>query len=119
MIVSLGVIGTKKINKKDVIFNYIDNWIKLNGKPDTIVSGDNIAEFAREYANNNNIRYIEYFPDWANLNNYASIICNQKIIDNTTHIIAFPCQENIRTYDIIHRAKLKGIPIETYYLTTI
>lgn len=119
MIVSLGIIGTNKLNKKDVIFNYIDNWIKINGKPDTIVSGDNIFEIAREYAYKNNINYIEYFPDWTNLNNYASIICNQKIIDNCTHIIAFPCNKNIGTYNIIHMAKLKTIPVETYYLTPL
>ncbi|MBR5027780.1 MAG: DUF2493 domain-containing protein, partial [Bacteroidales bacterium] len=79
-------------------------------KKSVIVSGGakGIDSFAKQYALERNIPYMEFPPDYAKYGRVAPLVRNQEIVDYCDKVIAFPSKESRGTYDTIKKAKARN-----------
>ena len=82
-----------------------------------IISGgangtDNIA---KQYAENTNIKYVEFPAEWNKYGKSAGFIRNQQIIDNSDMVLAFWNGESRGTADTIEKAKRAKKPTFIIY----
>lgn len=94
------------------------NGIINNESVEVIVSGgavgaDTLAEL---YAFNHNIPPMIFKPDYKTYGGFAPLQRNSVIVDNSTHMIAFPSRQGKGTQDSIKKAMAKGIPIKVLYI---
>jgi len=116
--VKLGLVGSRNYTDYSsfkIHINYtLEKWGMDVKDIDFIVSGgargaDHLAElFAKEH----NIETIIFKADWNTLGKKAGILRNTDIVNESTHMIAFPIKESIGTWDSIRKATKKKIPLE-------
>jgi len=119
---NLGIVGSRNFTDyesfKNAIFKVLQGWNIELKDVENIVSGgakgaDTLAEkFAKEYDINMNV----YKPNWNLYGKKAGIIRNTDIVENSTHMIAFPSRYGKGTQDSITKAKNKKIPIKVLYI---
>ena len=85
----------------------MDDWIEEHGKPDVIVSGgargaDTLAE---QWAQRNSVPCQVFKPDWKRHGKAAGILRNTDIVNNCTHMLAFPSRRGKGTQDSIKKAR--------------
>lgn len=115
--IKLGIVGSRNYVDYPSFKKHIDCALEIWNIPlkeiDYIVSGgargaDHLAElFAKEY----NIATIVFKADWNTLGKKAGILRNTDIVNESTHMIAFPTKESIGTWDSVRKAQKKGIPL--------
>jgi hypothetical protein len=86
------IAGTKKITNELVTYQAINEW-KLNNQDKSIgviISGRirGPETHAIQYANNNNISYIEFTPDWDSHGKNAVLIRNAHMAKDGDELIA-------------------------------
>lgn len=96
-----GVIGSRSFNDYNLLCNILSNY-----SIDEIISGGakGADSLAIKYAKDNNIKFIEYYPDWSK-GNHAGFLRNQQIVDASDIIIAFWDGKSNGTRDSIKKAK--------------
>ncbi len=117
----IGIVGSRQFNDyvsfEKCVFKILSNW-NINFKNITIISGgaqgaDTLAEiFAKKY----NISMTIYKPDWKKYGKGAGIMRNTDIINECTHVIAFPSRTGKGTQDSIRKAQTKNIPVKIIYI---
>ena len=104
--INLAIVGSRTFDNYDILKNKINTFIESYGIPDMIISGGakGADTLARKYATDNNIKMIEFLPDWT-LGKHAGLLRNTEIIKLSTHVIAFPSKNGSGTQDSINKAK--------------
>lgn len=118
MNLDLGIVGCRHYQDYESFVSHVNTWIRENGMPDTIISGgaegtDSMAEkYAREYG----IDLMVFSPERDLYGDNCYRVRNQKIVDNSTHLLAFPSSSSKGTYMTINMAKKKGISVTPIYI---
>lgn len=121
-LLKLAIVGSRDFGKtqeeKEIIYQKIAEFIYFFGFPDVIISGGaaGIDSLAEEYAKTHSIP-TEIFPALWNIYGLsAGILRNSIIVENATHVLAFPSVKGKGTQDTIKKAEKKGIPCIVHYL---
>ena len=92
----LAIVGNKSIEKYDISYKSFCDQLEFifhndDLKPDTIVSGGakGIDTFAKQFAYDNGLKYIEFLPDWKYYCRAAGPIRNKLIVEECDKLIAF------------------------------
>ena len=114
----LGIVGGRNYTDYESFKTHIDDalekWNISINDIEFVVSGgargaDSLAEL---WAKEKKIKIKIYKPDWKNLGNKAGPLRNTDIVNASTHLIAFPTQESVGTWDSIRKAEKREIPLE-------
>ena len=83
------VSGLRTCDRKDIVAAEISKYIMEIGGVDEIVSGgsEGVDLFAKEYAQENGIKYVEFLPDWQSHINAASFIRDARMVEYGTHLL--------------------------------
>lgn len=113
----LGVVGSRNITSKELVFKVINGIDKLSSIT-CIVSGgakgvDNLAE---QWANENQKDLIIHLPDLKNYGLRGLFIRNQRIIDDSDVVVAIWDGKSKGTLDSINKARKSG---KRYYVKII
>lgn len=106
----MAIAGSRNFTDYDRFEKETDQWIELNGVPDLIISGgapgtDSLAE---RYAREHGIPFLVFKADWSQ-GKKAGPIRNTKIINEATHLLAFPSEQGKGTQDSIKKAQQKRL----------
>ena len=93
---SIAIVGNFNVEKYDLTYQkfcaqleflYQDGRITF----DTIISGGakGVDTFAKQFANDNGLKYIEFLPDWKQYGRAAGPIRNKLIVEECDKLIAF------------------------------
>ncbi len=115
--VSLAIIGARTFDDYDLLCTEVTNQCKLWDIEikdiDAIVGGhckgaDMLGE---KFAQENKIPKLIFKPDWAKYGKRAGFLRNHDIVNNTTHIIAFPSVRGAGTQHSIRLAETLDKPM--------
>lgn len=105
----LAIVGARRPK-----ISYQDFKIKLKqatfGKIDIVVSGGavGIDSYAKQYAVENNLQFLEYLPDYSRYGRKAPIVRNMNIVKEADIMIAFPSKDSKGTHDAIRKMQKAG-----------
>jgi hypothetical protein len=114
----LGIVGSRNYVDYEAFKTHIEETLKKWNVNVTnissVVSGgakgaDSLAE---RWAKDNAIPTTVFKPDWNKLGKKAGILRNTDIVNESTHLVAFPTKDSIGTWDSIRKSTKKGIPTE-------
>ena len=115
----LAIVGSRNYHNYEEFKQNILNILTVdNLSIGEIISGgasgaDKLAErFAAEYQ----IPIKVFKPEWKKYGKAAGPLRNQQIIEECTHVIAFPSVQGKGTQDSIRKAQLLGKPIKIIYI---
>ena len=105
--VKLAIVGYKEYNNYLEFKKTVDDYIEEIGKPELIVSGGarGVDKMAEKYAKEKKIAMQVFPPNWDKYGKSAGPKRNTQIIENSTHVIAFPSVNSVGTIDSINKAK--------------
>jgi cobalamin biosynthesis protein CbiG len=116
--IKLGIVGSRDytdyLSFKTHVECTLEKWNISIKDIDYIVSGgargaDHLAElFAKEH----NIDTIIFKADWNTLGKKAGILRNTDIVNESTHMIAFPTTNSIGTWDSIRKSEKRKIQLQ-------
>lgn len=90
--IRLAIVGSRHHNDYEKFCKHVHNYIEKIGKPQLIISGgaSGIDTMAKRFATENNYEFIEYIADWTKYGKSAGPKRNQLIVNDATHMLAFP-----------------------------
>lgn len=105
--VSLAIVGSRNMSNQTVFNTAITEWIKTHGMPDQVVSGGarGADAMGAAWARKHGIPFVCFSPDWSKYGKAAGVIRNQDIVNECTHVLAFPAPQGKGTQDAIKRAE--------------
>ncbi len=115
----LGVVGSRNLRNYPAFEQKVKDWTQENGQPHSIISGGQRGadSFARKYAEENNIPFKEHHH-----NTYRHMGSprmyhhrNQLVVNDSTHLLAFPSKRGRGTQVTMRMADKKGIPIQHHF----
>ena len=114
----LAIVGSRTFTDKNLFNDGLNKFIEKHGKPDLIVSGgakgaDTLGE---NYAKENNIPTQIFYPNWKKYGKKAGILRNKDIVDNCTHILAFPSKNGVGTQDTIRKGEVTNKEMMVFYI---
>ena len=114
--VVLAIVGSRTYSEYSNFCVHIERWIKTNHTIDVIVSGgaQGVDSLAKKYANDHNIPISIHYANWVKYGRSAGPIRNQLIVDDATHLVAFPDKRSVGTWDSVNKAKKKKIAVTIY-----
>ena len=120
--IRLGIVGyrnfTDYVSLKAAVLKVLQEWnIELTNVK-YIVSGGAIGTdiLAEKFAKEFNIPTLIYKPEYNLYHGKAPLLRNTTIVENLTHLIAFPSVNGKGTQDTIKKAINKAIPIKVLYI---
>ena len=110
----LAVIGSKEFHDYQILKSILDTYSGI----EVIVSGAAIGTdlMATRYANKNNIRIIEFPPDYKKFGNNAKHVRNKLIVEGCDELIAFWDGKCEGTEYTIKYARALNIPTRIIYI---
>jgi len=89
--VTLAVVGSRRWKDKALLFDVLDDWMKVIGKPDLVVSGgaDGADILGETWAKSRGIKTDIKYPEWRKEGFMAGINRNADIVSPATHMVAF------------------------------
>lgn len=116
--INLAIIGSRYFTNKVLFTNKIKEWTDKYGTPNKIISGgaEGADSLGAEYAQENEIELVIYFPDWKQYGKAAGPMRNTLIINDCTHILAFPSRNGKGTQDSLRKADKLGKNITIHYV---
>jgi len=107
----LAIVGWRKFNDfrsfETELNKTLDQWqIKLESI-EMVISGGAMGtdSLASKWAKSHKIPLKVFYPDWDKHGKKAGPLRNSQIVDECTHIIAFPSRQGRGTQDSIRKAK--------------
>mgnify|MGYP003133021810 CR=1 FL=1 len=116
---NLGIVGSRNLRNYPAFEQKVNEWVDANGKPHSIISGGQRGAdtFARKYAEENDIPFKEHHH-----NTYRHMGSprmyhhrNQLVVDDSTHLLAFPSKRGRGTQVTMRMANKKGIPVQHHF----
>lgn len=109
---NLAIVGSRYYTDYDIFKKYINDWIIKFGTPNKIISGGcrGVDTLAEKYAKENKINLEVIKPNW-DLGKIAGPLRNTKIVNKSTHMIAFPSSNSKGTKDSIKKAKKNNLKL--------
>lgn len=107
----LAIVGSRDFTNQKLLDETIDEYlIKQGCMPELVVSGgargaDTLAE---NWARKHKIPLKIYKPDWQKKGKAAGILRNTDIVNECTHMVAFPSDTGRGTQDSIRKATAQG-----------
>ncbi len=116
--IELAIVGSRTFTDKTFFYQKINEFIEKYNTPDIIISGGAIGAdtLGEQYANDNNILTKIFYPNWNKYGEYAYTMRNTEIVNNCTHILAFPSNYRHGTQDTIRKGKLANKEIMIFYI---
>ncbi len=89
-----------------------------NGVPDVIISGgaSGADALAENYARENGIVLQVFAAEWKKFGKSAGPMRNTLIVNECTHMLAFPSKNGAGTQDSMEKAVRQGKPCEHYFV---
>ena len=119
---NLGIVGSRNFHDYEsfskCVFKVLEQWsFKLKDISNIVSGGSSGADtLAERFAKEHNLKTIIHLPDWNKNKRGAGVIRNTYIVNDSTHIIAFPSKVGKGTQDSIRKAEKKKIPIKILYI---
>lgn len=112
--IKLAIVGSRDFTDYETFQQALAEFISEYGMPTSIISGgargaDSMAE---KWSLEEDIPIVIYYPDWNTYGRAAGPIRNSQIVNDATHMIAFPVGESRGTQDSIRKARAKRIPLK-------
>ena len=107
----LAIVGSRNFVDQALLDKTVDEYLEKQGVlPDLVVSGgargaDTLAE---NWARKHKIPLIIFKPDWKTKGKAAGILRNTDIVNECTHMVAFPSDGGKGTQDSIRKAVAQG-----------
>ena len=114
---NLAIVGTRTFNNYLFLEEKIDLIIRTENLKDVVIisGGARGADLlAKKYAENKNLLYIEFTPNWDMFGKAAGPIRNTEIVKSADLLIAFWNGISSGTKDSITKAEAKGIKVFIY-----
>ena len=115
----MGIVGSRNLSDYNAFRERVDDWVARNGKPDSIISGGQRGAdtFARNYAEQNDVPFTEHHHNtYRHMGSPAMYHHrNQLVVDDSTHLLAFPSMGGRGTQVTMGMANEKGIPVDRHY----
>jgi len=85
------------------------------GGVDEIVSGgsEGVDLFAKEYAQENGIKYVEFLPDWQSHINAASFIRDARMAEYGTHLLVLSNGISKESKNLMAEAKANNLQVKS------
>jgi len=118
MQINLAIVGSRRIPETYSYSEFersIDVYLKEKCYIlQKIISGgcSGIDEFAEIYAGQRGVEMQIFQADWEKYGRSAGPKRNKLIVENSSHMIAFPSSASRGTWDSIRKAKDRGVPVE-------
>lgn len=118
----LAIVGSRNYEDytefKNVIAKTLKKWNVTIADIEKIISGgakgaDSLAD---KFAKENDIPITNFYPDWKAFGKAAGVMRNTDIVNECTHIIAFPSRDGSGTQDSIRKARKENKIIEVMYI---
>jgi len=102
----VGIVGSRDFTDYTKFCEVINKWIEANGPINKIISGGcrGADKLAERYAKDKNIPITIFPAKWEKYGKSAGFVRNKKIVNNSTHIIAFPSRNGKGTQNTIELA---------------
>ena len=114
----LAISGSRNYTNYEEFCKILNEYLSDNKEVELecVISGGAIGTdtMAEKYANDNNILFLVFKPEYEKYGRSAPLVRNKKIIKNATHLIAFPSAKGSGTQHTIMCAKKSGIPCKIY-----
>ncbi|HPP76739.1 DUF2493 domain-containing protein [Methanospirillum sp.] len=109
------VSGLRTCDRKDIVSAEISRYILEIGGVDEIVSGgsEGVDRFAKEYALEQGIPYVEFVPDWQSHINAASFIRDARMAEYGTHLLVLSNGISKESLNLIEEARKNRLTIKT------
>jgi hypothetical protein len=113
--IRLIVSGLRTCERKDLVTNEISKYILEIGGIDEIVAGgsEGVERFAKEYAYEQGIKYVEFLPDWQSHINAASFIRDAQMAEYGTHLLVISNGVSKESLNLIQEARKNRLAIKT------
>lgn len=115
----LAIVGSRDFTDYRIFCKFLQQTLtKWGASPEKVISGGarGADTLAKKWAAERGLPIVEHFPEWDNLGKAAGPIRNRKIVNDATHLIAFPSRTGSGTQNSIELAHKKGIPVEILYV---
>lgn len=115
----LAIVGSRNFNDWDKFVDFINECLKeWNDDIECVVSGgaSGVDTMAKKWAKQNSNKLEEFLPEWNVYGRGAGPIRNSKIIERSTHVIAFPSKNGKGTQDSIKKAAKANLPIKVCWV---
>lgn len=115
----LAIVGSRDFTDYRVFCRFVQQALeKWQSVPQKIISGGarGADTLAKKWATERGIPIVEHFPEWDNLGLSAGPVRNRKIVEEATHMIAFPSRTGKGTQNSMELAHKKGIPVKSLYV---
>jgi hypothetical protein len=116
----LALVGSRNYVNQKEFDEVVDAFVLKHGTlPEFVVFGgakgaDTLAEV---WARKHKIPLKIFKPDWKAKGKAAGVLRNTDIVNECTHMIAFPAADGKGTQDSIKKAQAKNIPVEIHWTT--
>jgi len=109
------VSGLRSCQRKDVVYAEISKYISEIGAVEEIIAGGStgVATYAREYAEDMNIKYKEFAPDWEADLNAASFIRDTRMAEYGTHLLVLSNAVSKESRNLLNEAKKNNLTVKT------
>lgn len=103
----LAIVGSRTFKNKELFDKTLSEWISQYGRPSCIVSGgaEGADKMAAAWANENNIKLVEFIPDYKTHESRAPLLRNTDIVKASDFVIAFVNLTSRGTWDSIRKAE--------------
>lgn len=109
----LAIVGSRTMTDRVLFTRRIDEWIAQHGAPAIIITGTEGAakgadSMACDYARENRIALRVHAAQWSKYGKRAGPLRNTIIVEDCTHVVAFPSVGGSGTQDTLRKATLVG-----------
>jgi hypothetical protein len=113
----LAIVGSRNFDNYPLFCNKLKEFVDKYGAPELVVSGgaEGADTFAEIWAKSNSIPTKIFKPDWST-GNHAGFRRNTDIINECTHVLAFPSHSGTGTQDSIAKARRSGKMTVIYFI---
>lgn len=115
----LAIVGSRDFTDYRIFCRFVQQTLqKWEISPEKVVSGgaSGADTLARKWAAERGLPIVEHFPEWSTIGLSAGPVRNRKIVEDATHLIAFPSRSGTGTQHSISLAQKKGIPVEMLFI---